>query len=121
MFKLTEANYVSFNRGGSTSAPRERDNLISMLNRGICKLYHILIYGTCSFRHFSLYFECLMMSGPPESVEDWSNGMDPRWGNLDADAAASARRRWHLARCQNGKSKISNFLLNIIVLLFMLF
>lgn len=48
------------------------------------------------------------MSGPPESIQDWSRGMDPRWGNLDVDAAASARRHWHLVRCQNGKSETSN-------------
>ncbi|XP_024396181.1 protein ENHANCED DISEASE RESISTANCE 2 isoform X3 [Physcomitrium patens] len=37
-----------------------------------------------------------------ESIEDWSRGIDPRWSNLNADAAASARRHWHLVRCQNG-------------------
>jgi len=41
-------------------------------------------------------------NGPPEALEDWSNGFEPRWGNLDAAVAASARRHWHLVRCQNG-------------------
>lgn len=45
-------------------------------------------------------------AGPPEAVEDWSNGFEPRSRNMDAAGAASARRHWHLVRCQNGKSHL---------------
>nr|PNR48594.1 hypothetical protein PHYPA_013071 [Physcomitrium patens] len=39
-------------------------------------------------------------NGPPESIKVWSERMDPKWDNLNANAAASARRHWHLVRCQ---------------------
>ena len=62
------------------------------------KLITLVILSGC-FVAFMYY------AGPPEALEDWSNGFEPRWGNLDAAVAASARRHWHLVRCQNGKSR----------------
>lgn len=57
-------------------------------------------------------------AGPPEALEDWSNGFEPRWGNLDAAVAASARRHWHLVRCQNGKSRWHHISFKHILLLY---
>ncbi|CAK9190399.1 unnamed protein product [Sphagnum jensenii] len=39
---------------------------------------------------------------PNGSLDDWDGGVEPRWGPLEAEAAAASRRHWHLVRCQNG-------------------
>ncbi|KAH8972155.1 hypothetical protein BDL97_02G180500 [Sphagnum fallax] len=40
---------------------------------------------------------------PNGSLDDWGERVEPpRWGPLDAEAAAASRRHWHLVRCQNG-------------------
>jgi hypothetical protein len=45
-----------------------------------------------------------VMQGPSGSLDDWGERVEPpRWGPLDAEAAAASRRHWHLVRCQNGK------------------
>ena len=49
------------------------------------------------------------MTGPPESILDWTREIDSDLSNQNMNNQAFSRKLWRLLQCQNGKPILHTF------------
>lgn len=77
-------------------------------------LIDFLLLSTLS--QFEAFFSQISFSsqltGPPDSVPDWTQEFDSEFSNQNANNQAFSRKHWRLLQCQNGRLFSMAFCIN---------